>query len=216
MNFGLSFSYVFQEEEWFRKLILPGLCMLIPVIGWMIALGWALRITQNVIAGDKNPLPKLDFGNDLLKGFFIFVIGFVYSLPADILSTLSGWLGRWNFYNMEYGNLLTTVFAGRLGLLAFLIGLFTSFMALAVMLNVAAKYDFGAARHLGEVFCLLKSNIGGWLLTALGAILALGIIKPLGSLACILDLAVTLTCGLAILGHLMGQAYQPAKNLLHQ
>lgn len=208
MNFGLSFSYIFQDEAWFKKLLLPGLCMLIPIIGWMIALGWSLRITQNVIAGEEKPLPNLDFGNDLLKGFFVFLIGFVYSIPADILSTLSGWISRWGFFNSESGNAILVMFAGGLGFLAFLIGLLTSFLALAAIANYAAKDDLGAAFRFGEVFELLKSNFGGWLVAALGTLLALGIIGPLGTLACIIGVVVTLTYGLGVMGHLTGQAYR--------
>ena len=46
MNFGLSFSYIFEDQDWFRKLALPGLCLLIPVVGWMVTLGWTLKVTQ--------------------------------------------------------------------------------------------------------------------------------------------------------------------------
>lgn len=207
MNFGLSFSFIFKDEDWFKKLILPGLCMLIPVVGWMIALGWSIRVTQNVIAGEEKPLPDLDFGNDLLKGFFVFLIGFVYSLPANVLSTLSGWMGRWSYFNMEYGNLIMVLTGGLLGLLAFFVTLFAAFMSLAAIANYAAKDDLGAAFRLSEVFNLLKTNFGGWLLAALGSFLALGIIGPLGSLACVIGVVVTLTYGLAVMGHLIGQAY---------
>ena len=210
MNFGLSFGFVFQDEAWFKKLIMPGLCMLIPVVGWMVTLGWALRVTQNVIAGEEDPLPEINFGSDLLKGFFVFLIGFVYSLPVDLLSMLSGWIGGLNFWRLESGNLITGLFAGGIGLLAFLLGLLTSFLSLAAMANYAAKGDLGAAFRLGEVFELLKNNFVGWLIAALGTILAVGIIGPLGTIACIIGVIVTLTYGTAVMGHLLGQAYLEA------
>ena len=207
MNFGLSFSYIFQDEAWFKKLVLPGLCLLIPFIGWMVVLGWALKIAQNVIAGVEQPLPELHFGDDLLKGFFTFLIGFVYSLPVNLLSAFSGWLGRWNFLNMEYGNLFTGLFAGGIGLLAFFLGLLTSLLTIAAISNYAAKGDLGAAFQLKEVWHLLTRNFGGWLLVMLGIILALGIIGPLGTLACIIGVVLTLTYGFGVMGHLIGQAY---------
>ncbi len=211
MKFGLSFSFIFQDEDWFKKLILPGLCLLIPFIGWMVVLGWALRIAQNLIAGEASPLPELNFGDDLLSGFFVFLIGFVYSLPADILSAVSGWMGRWYFFDMEYGNLLTGLFSGGIGLLAFFLGLFTSLLALAAIANYAAKGELGAAFRLSEVFDLLKTNFGAWLIVALGTVLALGVIGPLGALACILGVILTLPYGFAIMAHLLGQAYQATK-----
>lgn len=33
MNFGKSFTYIFEDPQWFDKLWKPVLCMLIPVIG---------------------------------------------------------------------------------------------------------------------------------------------------------------------------------------
>ena len=211
MNFGLSFSFIFQDQAWFKKLILPGLCMLIPIVGWMIALGWALKVTENVIAGDENPLPDLDFGGDLIKGFFVFLIGFVYSLPASILSTLSGWIGQWGYFNNEFTNLLAVLFGGGLGLLAFLVSLATSILTLAAIANYAAKGEISAAFRLDEVFGLVKDNFGGWLLAALGTILALGVIGPLGTIACIIGVVITLTYGLAVMGHLTGQAFLQSK-----
>jgi hypothetical protein len=39
MDFGLSFSYVFEDKDWFKKIAIPALCALIPVIGEFVVLG---------------------------------------------------------------------------------------------------------------------------------------------------------------------------------
>lgn len=207
MNFGLAFSYIFADEDWFKKLLLPALCMLIPVIGWMVAVGWALKAAKNVMDGVTNPLPDLDFGNDILRGFFAFLISFIYSLPVSILSSVSGWIGGWNLHNSDIAMWGFGIFTGVIGLVTFLLGIVTFFLSLGAITNYIAKDDFGAAFRIGEVWKLLTGNLGDWLLVALGTLLAVGIIGPLGTIACVIGVVLTMTFGLAVMGHLMGQAY---------
>lgn len=207
MNFSLGFGFIFQDKEWFKKLILPGLVLLIPIVGWMITLGWALRVTKNVISGVEEPLPDLDFGGDIIRGFFAFLISFIYSLPVSALSTITGWFGNWNISGNSASYTLIGVFTALIGLAAFVLGLVTSFITLPAIANYIAYDDFGAAFRLGEVFGLIKTNFGGWLIVALGSLLAVGLIAPLGAIACIIGLVVTIPYSFAVMGHLMGQAY---------
>jgi hypothetical protein len=207
MNFGLSFSYIFDDEDWFKKLLFPALCMLIPVIGWMVAVGWALKAAKNVMDGVEKPLPNLDFGNDILRGFFAFLISFIYSLPVSLLTSVSGWISGWNVYNSDAAMWGLGIFTGTIGLVAFLLGIVTAFLSLGAIANYIAKDEFGAAFRFGEVWKLLTGNLGDWLLVALGTLLAVGIIGPLGTVACVIGVILTMTFGLAVTGHLMGQAY---------
>lgn len=206
MNFGLSFSYIFEDQDWFRKLALPGLCLLIPVVGWMVTLGWTLKVTRNVIDGVEHPLPDIDFGNDILRGFFAFLISFIYSLPITLITSVTGWIDSLNMFNNDLAMWGYGIFTGVVGLVVFLAGLFTSFLSLGAIANYIAKDDFGAAFRLGEVWKLLTGNFGDWLLVAFGAFLAVGIIGPLGAIACVIGLLLTLPFGMAVMGHLMGQA----------
>ena len=207
MNFGLSFSYIFQDRDWFKKLILPGLCMLIPIVGWMVALGWSLKAAKNVMDGAEAPLPDLDFGNDILRGLFAFLISFVYSIPVSILTSLSGWFGNWMFFDNEIVLIGTGIVTSVLGLLAFCLSLFTTLLTVAATAHYIAQDDIGVAFRFGEVWDVLKANVGDWLLVVVGVFLAVGIIGPLGTIACVIGVVLTLTYGLAVSGHLMGQAY---------
>lgn len=206
MNFGLSFSYIFDDPDWFKKLLIPALCLLIPVVGWMVTLGWALKVTRNVIDGVAHPLPDLDFGNDILRGFFAFLISFIYSLPVSLFSSVAGWIDGWNMGHIDLALWGYGMFTNVIGLIAFLLGLATTFFSMGAIANYIAKDDFGAAFQLGEVWKMLTSNFGDWLLVALGTMLAVGIIGPIGAVACVIGIILTLAFGLAVMGHLMGQA----------
>lgn len=211
MNFGLAFSYLFQEKDWFRKLLIPSLCMLIPFIGWLVALGWALKIAENIISGSEELLPELNFGNDLLRGLFAFLISFVYSLPVTIISSISGWFGNWSWFGGDVGTVFATLFGGFLGLIAFVLGILASFFSLGAIANYVAKQDLGAAFRLNEVAKLLRTNLGDWFIVALGSVLAIGLIGPLGTVACIVGIVLTMTYGFAVTSHLLGQAYLRSK-----
>lgn len=211
MNFGLSFGYIFQDQDWFKKLLLPALCMLIPIVGWMVALGWALKAARNVMDGREAPLPDLDFGNDILRGFFAFLIGFVYSLPVSIINKMGGWVRNWGYRGNEVAMVGTGLVTAVLALIAFLLGVVATFISVAAIAHYVAKDDLGAAFRLNEVFDILKANLGDWVIVVLGTILAVGIIGPLGTIACIIGVVLTLTYGLAVMGHLIGQAYAKAQ-----
>ena len=49
MDFGLAFSFPFQDKNWLQKILIAGLIMLIPIVGWFAVIGWALEITRRVV-----------------------------------------------------------------------------------------------------------------------------------------------------------------------
>ena len=209
MDFGLSFRFIFDDKDWFRKVALPALCGLIPVIGQFIISGWGLKATKNVIDGNEhNALPDLEFGADLGRGFMAFLISLIYSLPVAILVGISAGLFAWGSSDMsEAGRVIPFVLGGCIGLVGLLFGILIAFMGVVAIANYVAKGRFGAAFNFKEIFALLKRSFGSWLLVILGQILALGIIAPLGAIACGIGALFTLAFGTAVYSHLLGQAY---------
>jgi hypothetical protein len=207
MNFGLSFSYIFKDKDWFNKMLLPAVCMLIPIVGWMVTLGWALKVARNVMEGKEEPLPNLVFGEDILRGFFASLISFVYSLPVAVITSLSSVIDSWAYSQNRFAIFGTTLITGVLGLLAFLVGIVTTFFGTTAIAHYIAKDDINAAFRFKEVYKVLAANLGDWVIVAIGTLLAVGIIAPLGTIACVIGVFLTTTFGLAVMGHLVGQAY---------
>jgi len=208
MDFGLAFRYVFDDEDWFRKIALPALCSLIPIIGQFIVVGWGLRATKNVIEGnERRALPDLNFGEDLGRGFMVVLIQGIYSLPVAIIVGLGSLL----FWFIDQSSEATMVIFGILGadliLLGILLSILLAFWSVAGIANYAAKGNFGAAFKFKEIFALLKKSFVSWLLVVLGQMLALGIIAPLGAIACGIGVLLTTVYGTAVYSHLIGQAY---------
>ena len=209
MNFGLSFSYVFKDKEWFKKIIIPALCSLIPVVGQFVVTGWGLKATKNVIDGQvEDALPKLEFGADLGRGFMAAVITAIYSIPvAIIVAIASGLFAGGGAAADDTVAIILMILGGCFGLVGFLLAIVIAFMGLAGVANYVAKGQFGAAFKFKDVFGMVKKSFGSWLLVFLGQILAMGIIAPLGAIACGVGVLLTATYAVAIYSHLLGQAY---------
>lgn len=208
MNFGLAFSYVFKDEGWFKKVALPALCTLIPVVGVFVSLGWALKAAKNVIDGnEEHALPDLEFGADLGRGFMAILVNVIYMLPVLILGGIAALLFSKSGDASQAVQIIMYIFGGCFGLLGILLWLLIAFMSVAGLANYVAKGNFGAAFKFKEIFGMLKKSFVSWLLVIVGQILATGIIAPLGSIACGIGALLTTAYGNAVVGHLLGQAY---------
>jgi hypothetical protein len=208
MDFGLSFSYVFEDKDWFRKIAIPALCALIPVLGEFIVIGWGLKATKNVIDGkERNALPELEFGSDLGRGFVVSVIALIYSLPVAIIVGISGAMFGFATEQGRSGSWVLITLGSCIGLIGLLLGIASALLAPPAVANYVAKGEFSAAFKFKEIFAMLKKSFVSWLLVILGQIIALGFIAPLGAIACGIGALLTFVYGTAVYSHLLGQAY---------
>ncbi len=86
MDFGKSFTFVFEDPEWLKKIVIAALISIIPLIGQIYLVGYGLEVGRRVIRHDPHPLPDVSFVESLLLGLKSFVIGLIYSIPAIVLS----------------------------------------------------------------------------------------------------------------------------------
>ena len=89
MDIGKAFSYVFEDEQWISKVLLGGVILLIPIVGWIAVSGYMVKVAQNVAQGNPRPLPQWgEFGDHFMRGLYAFVIGLVYLIPVFVLEGL--------------------------------------------------------------------------------------------------------------------------------
>lgn len=208
MDFGLSFSYVFKDKDWFKKIAIPALCSLIPLIGPFIVSGWGLQATKNVIDGRvEDALPDLEFGADLGRGFMAFLITAIYNIPVGIMMGIAALLFFFSFPESGEANILLILLGSCFVLVGLLLAILIAFLGVAGVANYVAKGQFGAAFKFNEVFGLVKKSFVSWLLVIVGFILAVSIIAPLGGIACGIGGFLTATYAVAVYSHLLGQAY---------
>jgi len=210
MDFGLAFSFVFKDRDWLKKIAIMALVGLIPIIGQIVVYGWAMNIAKRVMDNDPNPLADLDFGGDLSRGFMGFVISFVYSLPVILVSSVSGIFD--SLTTMSDSNAAIGVYTAIVvcfGLVALVFGLILAVLIPAALCRYLDTGSLSSAFDFGEVFKLVRLNIGTYLIVLLGTFVA-GIAGSLGFIACVIGVMLTYAYSLAVTGHLYGQAYAEA------
>jgi len=206
MDFGKAFSFVFEDEDWLKKIAVGGLFSLIPVIGIFVVLGWGVEITKRVINGDPEVLPDWsDFGGYLTRGFMVFLVAFIYLLPVILLQVCSSLP---YLYEAADETLLTifTIVTVCFGCLTTIYSIGAYLLLPAAIARYAATGEVSAAFKLGEVFKMVKNNIGTYAMVLLGGIVA-SLVASLGVIACGIGVLFTSVYSFAINGHLWGQAY---------
>ena len=211
MNIGLAFSYIFNDKDWLKKILMPALCGLIPIVGQFVVIGWGLKAAKNVIDGNaENALPELEFGADLRRGFLAFLIQAIYLIPIGIIFGIAGGLFAGSASTEDIVSTLLMILGGCIGLVGLVIAIVIAFMSMAGLANFVAKGEFGAAFKFKDVFAMVKMAFVTWLLLAVLQGLVAGIIAPLGTIICVIGVIFTLAFAQAVNGHLLGQAYNKA------
>ena len=217
MNFGLAFSYIFEDTDWIKKVGIAAAVMLIPLVGPIILGGWGLEITRRIINDDPTPLPGWeDFSGYISKGFQVFVVGLAYFLPL-ILVVVCGqtaaivpaaMVGE---NNPDVAGGLITVIMLCISCFAIIFGLAAAVLMPAAIGNLAATGELGAAFRFNEIFGLVRAAIGPYILSVLLVGLAASLLSPVGALLCGIGTLITSAYISAVSSHLYGQAYKIAR-----
>ena len=212
MDFGKAFSFVFEDEDWIKK-IGVGALLSLTVIGLIPVLGWALEITKRVINKDAEVLPDWsDFGGYITRGFLTFVVVFVYTLPITVLSGCgTGLTALTDSYGEDALTTIAWVVTACFTCLTFVYSIAVYLILPAAVANYAATDEFGAAFKFGEIFKMVKENLGTYGMVLLGGIVA-SLVSGLGVIACGIGVFITMAYAMAINGHLWGQAYNVSKS----
>ena len=213
MEFGLAFSLPFKDPDWFKKMIVNGLVMLIPVVGQICLLGWAIEIARRIIKDEpSDTLPAFDFGGQLSQGFKAWIISLVYSIPLivfiipiQVVPALSGVL-ELDESTMSIAVIAVSVCCGGLALIY---SILMGFMLPAAIGKFIDTGQLGAGFRVGEIFSLVKASPVSFLLAIVGSFVA-SFVSSLGSIVCGIGILITAPYGMAILGNLYGQAYKQA------
>jgi hypothetical protein len=216
MDIGRSFSYVTEDQEWWKKVLIGGLLTLIPIVGPFYALGYMLTALKNVIDGREIPLPEVleDFGSKIVKGLLISVILFIYMLPLIIVSSCAGG-GSAAFPELiddsDTASIVAAVWSGCFGCLSLLYGIVVSLFVPYAMAIYADTGQFGEAFKLGKIFAMLKSAIGPTIIALLVSALAGFLAGIAGAILCGIGFFATTFYAQLINAFLFGSLYNKAK-----
>jgi hypothetical protein len=183
--------------------------LLIPlIIAGAILSGYGVEITRRTIRGQLDGLPEWDnWGELIVDGLKVIVIGIVYALPAILVSLcLSVPAG----IMAEDAEALSTMLSLLASCLSLFWAIVISIVLPAAIAFFAAEDDLSAAFRFSEIFTLVRENLSTYLITFIMSWVA-QLIGGLGSLVCGIGWLVTAPYGTMVTGHLYGQAYVEAK-----
>lgn len=212
MDFGKAFAFQFEDADWLKKIGIGALLLLIPFLGMLWILGWSLEITKRVIRRDPEPLADWDdFGGYLVRGFQVFIIGFVYALPIVIATSCVSIIfpSAMDPNAMDEAGYAAIAAMTCVYCLVTIYSILLWFVIPAALGHFAHEEKFSAAFRFGEVFGLVRAAPGAYLLALIGNILA-GFIAGLGVILCFVGVVLTMAYSQSIVGHLNGQAYLEA------
>ena len=212
MDVGKAFSFVFEDENWIVKLLIGGVLSLIPFVGVILLYGYGLELMQNVIQSRPRPLPDWDdWEGKLVKGIMYIVIGLVYALPIIVLSVCFGLLlAALGAAEAEGAvNLVGSLGGLCFGGLAFLYGILMTLALPPAYGRYLETGELGAAFRFGQVFALVRNNIGGWLIALVLTWLA-GLIAGFGLILCLVGVLFTAFWANLVMMYLWGDVYREA------
>jgi hypothetical protein len=188
MTLGESFTWAFRDREWPGKMLIQGLIVLIPIVGWIAMTGWLMMAFENARAG-KNELPPAGF--HLERGIAIFLVLLIYSLvlsiPADVLFT-AGSIATGSHFR-EFGYAASPFFA--LGwLVAIATNLLLRFLIPSLIVNTFHG-GFAGGMDIQKVWRLSTFNVGNTILAAL-IIWVASVIGGLGFVVCCVGIIFTI------------------------
>ncbi len=212
MEFGKSFTYVFEDKDWVVKILLAAVIAFIPIVGALAVAGWGVEITKRAIHKDPEALPGWgDFVNYLIKGLVFILIGFVYMLPVILVQICSSGTVFLGQETGEDGIMLIANFVlACFGCLSFIYAVLVFFLIAAAVGRYADTGEIGSAFQFGKVFATVKAAPAPYLMVLVGGFLA-SMIAFAGIVACVIGIFFTMAYANTINAHLMGQAYYEAK-----
>jgi hypothetical protein len=215
MDIGSAFTYMFDDEGWIAKiaigggLIFAGLLLSPIIIGLALFLpisGYMLEALKNVRDGRPIPLPEWsNFGELFRKGLMVFLIGLVYNIPSLILGCLSFGVNIGMQQEVDPDVQATLGIAvACLSCLQFVVSLITNAVLPAAIIRYAEYDTFGSAFQFSEVFKIITSNLGDYIIIILLSWVA-GFLALLGIILCGIGVLFTGFWSVLVTANLYGQ-----------
>ena len=157
MDIGRSFTYMFEDQDWIKKILIGGVLLFIPIVNFVV-IGYFIEALKNTAEGRELPLPEWDdFGGKFMKGLMVLVIGLVYSIPAIVL-----WCCTFGLLPLIGDNETVATMMGLVtscgGCLVFVWAIVVAVVCPAALIRYSVTGEFMSAFQFGELFSFIKSN----------------------------------------------------------
>ena len=204
MDIGSSFSYMFQDEDWIKKILIGGVVGIIPIVNFA-AIGYMIQIIRNVRDGQALPLPEWDeFGKYFVDGLWIFLIFLVWAIPIIVVACLQGIgtavLAEARQDATDAFGVISVCFSCVIGLWALVIAAVSP----AILVRYTEVGEFMAGFQFSEIIDIIRANVGNYIIVIL-LIWVAGLIASFGVILCVIGVIFTQFWSYLVTGNLLGQ-----------
>ncbi len=205
MDIGKSFGFVFEDKKWIEKVLIGGILMLVPILGSILMLGYAVELVRNVRKHEMEPLPEWDkWGEKITDGLKLLIIYFLWSLPLVILGfiimiplAITG--------DSDTGSTIAGLFSTCFGCFAFLYAIVVWLATPGLVIKFAETGEFSDGLKFGEILNFTKEHLGQIFVVIVVSWLVYMLAGLFGTLLCIIGLVFTMFWASLVQYHMIAQ-----------
>ncbi|MFZ1754584.1 MAG: DUF4013 domain-containing protein, partial [Caldilineaceae bacterium] len=222
MDIGRALTFFTEDERWIEKtaigtgvLLLSTLlsAILVGVVGFFIVMGYGVRLMQNVRDGVNPVLPEWDqWGDDLSRGFKLFVVQFVWALPIILIIApvmiVSIIVGNAGGGDAEGFAVLLSLCATCI---SFIVGIAYTLIQPAVTIFFAENEQISDGLQIARIWDWTRAHIGEVVIVTIVYLVGSMIIATVGSIAgvilCVIGLVVTIPLSQLVIYYMQFHLY---------
>ncbi len=168
--FAASWGDLVKTPGWLGKMLRLGLVLLIPVFGSIVVAGYLYGWAREIAWGVHRPLSKRIFGNEdgqlYKRGFFVFLVGLVFSLAPSAFSFFGG--GVFGFvpllgYGYDGTVLGIFVFSMLFNFFALALSFVAVFFAWVGSVRCSLYGTLSSGFQIGKIWAMMRYDFGGLL-----------------------------------------------------
>lgn len=210
------YNYVFENPSWLTTVLLSALCLIIPVIGPLVLLGFQYEVVISLLATQGLQYPAFDFnrfGDYLMRGVWPFLVQLVasvvivplvfilFGIPLFILLALGAAMGE------ENGSIVLGIGMPLLMIVLIPLSALPAVLLIPFMLRAGLTQDFAEGFNWNWAVDFLKTTWRELFLAMLFLIVTGGVLAMLGMLACYIGMFVAMPVVFLAQAHLLYQVY---------
>lgn len=197
--FAAAWGDVTRSPGWVSKLMRLGLLLLVPVFGAIVLYGYLYAWARDIAWNVHRPLPDRIFGNEdgnlYKRGFFILVIGLVFSLIPAIFNGLASVFSGVSIVGIGLGSYAALdgmassagggLFVGfLLNVVAFVLSLAVAFFVWVGSMRCAVYGTLSSGFQISKIWAMLRYDFAG-LLRIFGMVILCNLVVGVIAFVCI-------------------------------
>lgn len=206
MDIGKALTFITDDPRWKEKLAIgTGVVLvstilsfiLIGVVGYLIVMGYMVRLLQNVRDNHTHPLPEWDqWGDDLVRGAKLFVVLLVWSLPIVVFAIPSAIGGALADSRADATVLMGNIILICSSCLMIIYGFLLAVIMPGATIAFSSNERISSGLQVREIWEWTQDNLGQVVIVAivyLAASIGISLVASIvGVLLCVIGLIVTI------------------------